>query len=60
MLGKTEDKRRGRQRMNWLDGIIESTDMSLRKLRESEGQGSLACCSPQGCTTELLNSNNST
>ena len=34
MLGKTEDRRRGRQRMNWLDGIIDSTDMSLSKLRE--------------------------
>ena len=33
MLGKTEEKRRrGRQRMRWLDGIIYSMDMSLRKL----------------------------
>ena len=35
MLGKIEgERRRGRQRMTWLDGITDLTDMSLSKLRE--------------------------
>ena len=64
MLGKTEGKRRGWQRMRWLDGITNSTDMNVSKLQDmnlSEGRGSLACCSPWGHkesdATERLNKN---
>ena len=34
ILGKIESRRRGRQRMKWLDGITDSTDMSLSKLQD--------------------------
>ena len=58
MLEKTEGRRRrGQNRMSWLDGITDSMDMNLSKLRELV-MGSLACCSPWGWsqdTTEQLN-----
>ena len=34
MLGKIESRRRGRQRMRWLDGITDSVDMDLGGLQE--------------------------
>ena len=56
MLGRIEGRKRGRQRMRWLDGVTNMKDMSLRKLL---GQGSWAYCSPWGRkesdTTERLN-----
>ena len=59
MLENIEGRRRGWQRMRWLDGITDSMDMSLSKLRVGDGQGSLACCSPwdrkESDTTERPN-----
>ena len=52
MLGKIEGRRRrGQQRMRWLDGITNSTEMNMSKSeRDSEGlvKGSLVRCSPWG------------
>ena len=46
MLGKIEGRRRrGRQRMRWMDGITDLMDMSKLEEIEKGQQGSLVCCS---------------
>ena len=43
-------RRRGQQKMRWLDDINDSMDIEFEQtLGDGEGQGSLACCSPWGC-----------
>ena len=47
ILGKAEGKRRrGQQRMRWLDSMTDLMDLNKNKLGDSEEQGRLACCSP--------------
>ena len=58
MLGKIEGRRRGRQRMRWLDGITDSTDMSLSKLWDMVKEGDVWGAAAHGVTKSLIRLSN--
>ena len=66
MLGKIEGRRRrGQQRMRWLDGVTDSIDMTLSKLQKmAKNREAWCCCSPWSCkqlnVAERLNNSSHT
>ena len=58
MLGKIEGKRRGRQRMRWLDIIIDSMAMSVGKLWEIVKDRENQCAAAQGITKSQIQFSN--